>query len=366
MMQEKTLLRRIPAESCRIEMEHEGEKEMKRIRDAPEETPADESINNEEFIPSFVPGKDESAEEFFSDIDELFFKMEKRKEKTEFIPEEKGAYLSFRAETELETESAEEAAVQELCAEKKPGTAEEMFLKRGFRLDICQGSPMPEGVKKLACRMAEEYGQLRDFCRMLRACNSGTGRKFSYIAPAGNTECVRQFAEDMRKYGVLVFPDQIAPSAGCRDRMISGHIPDTAAIVTFFNGLWLEKFAFIEAEKAAKESAEKLGTDYEVMANVMIEEENTGRKNELDVVIRVGRSLFWIECKCGTLHESVYRKYYELGRRISVVPDHMIFLAAELDDAEKSEIISYFYQYRVCGLNDYRRSLREMLERAET
>ena len=160
-------------------------------------------------------------------------------------------------------------------------------------------------------------------------------------------------------------PDQITASAGCQERTICGHIPDTATIVAFFNGLWLEKFAFIEAKRAAEEAAEKLGTDCEVLANVMIEEESTGRKNELDVVIRVGKSFFWVECKCGTLHESVYRKYYELGRRISVIPDHMIFLAAELEDPERAEIISYFYQYPVCGLKDYRQSLREMLKRAE-
>ena len=176
---------------------------------------------------------------------------------------------------------------------------------------------------------------------------------------------MRRFAEDMRRYGVLVMPDQITASAGCQERTICGHIPDTATIVAFFNGLWLEKFAFIEAKRAAEEAAEKLGTDCEVLANVMIEEESTGRKNELDVVIRVGKSFFWVECKCGTLHESVYRKYYELGRRISVIPDHMIFLAAELEDTERAEIISYFYQYPVCGLKDYRQSLREMLKRAE-
>ena len=220
-------------------------------------------------------------------------------------------------------------------------------------------------MTQLACRMAKEYGKLRKFCHMLRSCNSGAERKFSYIAPAEDGECVIHFAEDLRKYGVLILPDRISASAGCPERTICGDIADIPRVISFFNGQWLERFASVEAEKAARETAERLGTDYEVLEGAGIEELATGKTNELDVVIRIGKSLFWIECKCGSFHESAYLKYYRLGKRISVVPDHMILLAADLADREKGNIISYFYQYQVCGPEEYGGHLRKMFGRAE-
>ena len=174
-----------------------------------------------------------------------------------------------------------------------------------------------------------------------------------------------QFAEDLRKYGVLILPERFAVSAGCPERTICGDVSDAANVIAFFNGIWLECFSFIEAEKAAKEAAERMKTDFEVLANVSVEEVETKKINELDIVIRIGSSLFWIECKCGSFHESAYLKYYRLGKRMSVVPDHMLLLAADLTDREKSEMIGYFYQYKMCSLETYRESLREMLNRAE-
>ena len=182
-----------------------------------------------------------------------------------------------------------------------------MILRPGLP-DVSFDCGMPQDVTQLACRMAKEYGKLRKFCHMLRSCNSGAERKFSYIAPAEDGECVIHFAEDLRKYGVLILPDRISASAGCPERTICGDIADIPRVISFFNGQWRERFASVEAEKAARERAERLGTDYEVLEGAGIEELATGKTNELDVVIRIGKSLFWIECKCGSFHESAYLK----------------------------------------------------------
>ena len=305
------------------------------------------------------------------------------------VPERFTGMWSEEEETEGEAIPffAEAAAENpERRTEREGETIETLFRKRGFRItgsarrsgsrsdpaaglpdvpDVSSDCGMPQDVTQLACRMAKEYRKLRKFCHMLRSCNSGVERKFSYIAPAEDGECVIHFAEDLRKYGVLILPDRISTSAGCPERTICGDIADIPRVISFFNGQWLERFASVEAEKAARETAARLGTDYEVLEGAGIEEIATGKTNELDVVIRIGKSLFWIECKCGSFHESAYLKYYRLGKRISVVPDHMILLAADLADREKGNVISYFYQYQVCGPEEYGEHLRKMFGRAE-
>ena len=305
-------------------------------------------------------------------VPERFTGMWSEKEETE------GEIVPFFADAAAENPESRTGREEETRE-----TIETLFRKRGFRItgstrrsgyrsDPAAGLPdvsfdcgMPQDVTQLACRMAKEYGKLRKFCHMLRSCNSGAERKFSYIAPAEDGECVIHFAEDLRKYGVLILPDRISASAGCPERTICGDIADIPRVISFFNGQWLERFASVEAEKAARETAERLGTDYEVLEGAGIEELATGKTNELDVVIRIGKSLFWIECKCGSFHESAYLKYYQLGKRISVVPDHMLLLAADLADREKENIISYFYQYQVCGPEEYGEHLRKMFGRAE-
>ena len=170
--------------------------------------------------------------------------------------------------------------------------------------DVSFDCGMPQDVTQLACRMAKEYRKLRKFCHMLRSYNSGAERKFSYIAPAEDRECVIHFAEDLRKYGVLILPDRISTPRDVRRGQSAEILRIFPRVISFFNGQWLERFASVEAEKAARETAERMGTDYEVLEGTGIEELATGKKNELDVVIRIGKSLFWIECKCGSFHES--------------------------------------------------------------
>lgn len=242
-------------------------------------------------------------------------------------------------------------------------TVRELLRQRGFRIISYKKQDAPEGVMKLAQRMAKDYPQIKGFCKVLRSCGSGTNKKFSYIAPESGMEQTTKFAEELRRYGMIILPEQISSAAGCPGRTISGRISESPQVTNFLNGLWLEKYAAGAAEEMAEKAAARLGVDYEVLTNVMVEEIETGIHNELDLLIRVGSHLLWIECKCGNFHEAAYMKYRDLGLRMSVVPDHMLLLSADLLNQETGDVISYFYQYTVCGLDQYRRYLNEMLQR---
>lgn len=84
-------------------------------------------------------------------------------------------------------------------------------------------------------------------------------------------------------------------------------------------------------------------------------------KHELDIVFRVGENVFWSEIKSGKFSD--FDCYRKLGVLMGVNPDRHILLTAEKSD-EAAEVISWFYQFYVSNIENFKKKLEEMIDKA--
>ena len=136
---------------------------------------------------------------------------------------------------------------------------------------------------------------------------------------------------------------------------ISGTVSSVPRCVNFITGGFLEIYARKIVKNTVCEEAKLRNCDSEIFSNVFIEKE--GKRNELDVVFRVGDKVFWSEVKSGHFAPE---DYYKLGIQMGVVPDRLILLAAERT-ASETKAISYFYEYYCANIAQFESSLKKMI-----
>ena len=161
-------------------------------------------------------------------------------------------------------------------------------------------------------------------------------------------------AERFGEYGIIsnVFYNR-------NTNVINGVVSSAPRIINFLNGDYLEFYGRTVAERVVKESAQKYGVDYEIYSNVIISRD--AEKHELDIVFRVGDNVFWSEIKSGKFSD--FDNYRKLGVLMGVNPDRHILLTAETSD-EASEVISWFYQFYVSNIENFKNKLEEMIDKA--
>lgn len=231
------------------------------------------------------------------------------------------------------------------------------FASKGFDIQADEHSPCIGPVETLAFMVASNYRSCKLFLKHIR---ENVARKCFHInySVSQLTDCERDsvvlLAEKFGKYGIIsnVYFNRYTG-------FVNGVVSSAPRIINFINGDYLEFYGRTVVERVVKEAAEKYGTDYEVYSNAIISK--AGEKHELDVVFRVGDNVFWSEIKSGKFSD--FDNYRKLGITMGVNPDRHILLAAE-KNMETAEVISWFYQFYVANIENFKDKLVEMIDKA--
>jgi hypothetical protein len=127
------------------------------------------------------------------------------------------------------------------------------------------------------------------------------------------------------------------------------------AIRQFFDGGWLEWYAFIEVVNQIKER----GRTFSCARGVKVVFPNEDL-HELDVLALVdGKSLICIECKSGEFRRDI-EKYLRLRKRLGLERNRFIICAADLAD-EQASGLSAMYELTFVNLPALRKQLQSLI-----
>lgn len=229
------------------------------------------------------------------------------------------------------------------------------FEAKGFSVDIDHSNECIPPVESLAFYIAINYQYSKPFLKYIR--ENIPKKNFSFIFPLGvyppaQQNTIANVADKFSDYGIIsdFYYNKTA-------NKISGKISSAPRVINFLNGDYLEYYARSVAQKVVKDIADKHNCDYEIYSNVIITKAD--EKHELDIVMRAGQNIFWGEIKSGKFSD--FDCYRRLGLSIGVNPDKHILLSAEKDD-EQTQAISWFYQFYVSNINNFKEQLTHMLE----
>ena len=235
-------------------------------------------------------------------------------------------------------------------------TVKSYFAERGITVDFSHEKTTIPAVQELAIFIATGFQETQCFIKFLRERLSCKKYSFTYSMStlgSGTKKKVVELAAKMYEYGLL--NSYHYDPANCR---ILGTVSGIPRCVNFINGDFLEMYASSTISRIVKEKAVQYNCDSEVYSNVIIEKE--GKKNELDVVFRVGKNVFWSEVKSGQFSAEDYHK---LGKQMGVVPDKLILLAADRKGPE-AKAITYFYEYYCANVMMFESWLIRMIDSA--
>lgn len=231
------------------------------------------------------------------------------------------------------------------------------FASKGFDIQVSEHSPCIGPVESLAFMVASNYSSCKFFLKHIR--ENVAHKCFHINYPVSQlSDCERDtvvaIAEKFGEYGIIsnVFFNR-------HTGFINGVVSSAPRVINFINGDYLEFYGRAVVERVVKEAAERHGTDYEVYSNAIISK--VGEKHELDIVFRVGEKIFWSEIKSGKFSD--FDCYRRLGVLMDVNPDRHILLAAE-KETETAEVISWFYQFYVANIDNFKDKLVEMIDKA--
>ena len=77
----------------------------------------------------------------------------------------------------------------------------------------------------------------------------------------------------------------------------------------------------------------------------------------------IGEVVFGAEIKSG-LNFCDYDCYRLTAEWMHLIPDRFLLLNSTLHDENAAKCISYFYEYLICGLSDYEKTMVQMLDKA--
>lgn len=231
------------------------------------------------------------------------------------------------------------------------------FATKGFDIRFNEQSPCIGPVENLAFLIAVNYRACKAFLKYIRENVAHKCFHINYCVEQlsdHDRNAVVGLAEKFGEYGIIsnMFYNR-------NTGFVTGTTSSAPRVINFLNGDYLEFYGRAVVERVVKDAAKKHNTDYEVYSNAIIAK--TGEKHELDIVFRVGEHVFWSEIKSGKFSD--FDNYRKLGVLMGVNPDRHILLAAEKDN-EAAEVISWFYQFYVANIENFKDKLFEMINKA--
>lgn len=239
----------------------------------------------------------------------------------------------------------------------EPFSIKSYFASKGFTIDVSKPNTCVDAVEDLAVRLATNYRACKPFLKYLR---DNIAKKCFHISyslsqtPEEEKETLLGMIELFGEYGILfnLFHNRNAD-------VINGFLSSAPRVINFLNGDFLEFFGRIVAEDVVKAAAEKYDVDSEIYSNAIVSREI--ERHELDMVFRVGETVFWSEIKSGNFSE--FDTYRKLGIRMGVNPNKHILLSAEATE-EAAQGSAWFHQLYVSNIEQFRSKLAEMIDNA--
>lgn len=231
-------------------------------------------------------------------------------------------------------------------------TIREYFNIRGYEYteNTDEAESMP-GISNLASMMVTEYQTTGKFQQTLKRAMSKKEKAVSYTCNAAEEQAVKRLANELAKYCMIT-------NLYISNNTIRFNISTAPRIVSFINGHYLEIYAMQAAELVAAKVAEKYGTDYEIAGNVVLMKDGQA-EHELDQVIRIGDTMYWMEEKTGKTFDP--DKSFKIGKKLGFIPDKLLMVLLT-KTPEEASIIEYGYQCHVSVGPDLLSKLCLMLE----
>lgn len=220
-----------------------------------------------------------------------------------------------------------------------------------------------DGLKKLTYQIGENYlytaPLLKEIRKTLCTPNTKGNRNIclKFDKTAGNF--YHQFCNKMKQYGLFL-------KYFINGNVLTATISSVPKVVGYLNGQWLEMYAAFILEDAVSEYAKANGYDYEILTNVKVTNINSVHpyEHEIDCVISIGDKCFAFEMKSGGQFDD-YSGLYRTRKELRFVPDRYLLLSTELDE-DLAEVLQYFYEFYITGINNFKSRLVEMINKAFT
>jgi len=130
----------------------------------------------------------------------------------------------------------------------------------------------------------------------------------------------------------------------------------------FFGGQWLERFILQKVKQVhaqvASEVDGRLSLEYLINPQIVLP---NGDDFELDLLVSVGRTLYWIEAKSGDYQQHV-AKYSKFARLLGLDYSHSLMVLTDVPD-ERCDALSSLFSMTVCNLRSFEETLLAGLRR---
>ncbi len=213
-----------------------------------------------------------------------------------------------------------------------------------------------ELLDRLALFLGERYEALADLLHRIKR-TMASGRSFTMNIkdlPQTDISSVCQLCSMLHqvalltRYNYLKSPRYLITATPSREPRVQN----------FFSGHWLERFILLKVEAIAEQM---LGSEsaFESMINPQIVLPN-GDDFELDVLARVGDSVFWIEGKTGQYQQHV-AKYSRFARLLGLDEESSFMVLTDVSEDQCRELTA-LYSLNVCPVQHFEAVFRQSLE----
>ena len=120
-----------------------------------------------------------------------------------------------------------------------------------------------------------------------------------------------------------------------KDNKIGLHLQSATRIVQFFNGEWLEWFAFMKVAQWCQQQQKV----FSCVRNIKIA--CLDSRYEVDVFFLIDNKPLFIECKSGEYRQFI-DKYSKLRKNLAIAKPYFLYLTAELDDNKAQGLTATF------------------------
>jgi len=120
----------------------------------------------------------------------------------------------------------------------------------------------------------------------------------------------------------------------------------------FFGGQWLERFILQSVKSIHARLTDEIGSaiPFEYLINPQIILQN-GDDFELDLLVSIGPSIYWIEAKSGDYQQHV-SKYSKFARTLGLDFAHSLMVLTDVPD-ERCDALSSLFSMTVCNLKTF-------------
>ncbi|MFZ2727250.1 MAG: TerD family protein [Methylococcaceae bacterium] len=160
--------------------------------------------------------------------------------------------------------------------------------------------------------------------------NKGTAYIEMSAYNSSDADKIKKFCKELYEYSFVAkyFYNQ-------KDKKIALHLQSATRIVQFFNGEWLEWFAFMKIAAWCQQKQKSFSCVRNMHINFL------DSSYEIDVFFLIDNKPLFIECKSGE-YRAFIDKYSKLRKNLAIEKPYFLFLTSEVDEAKAQGLTATF------------------------